>query len=82
MSLTAGGLETTGLVYECTKERLEALLSKPRHLLVYKGSAELLFCTQKDLVLVMTKADVQECLQPDAALAVPAQDLGAVLERG
>lgn len=76
-------LETTGLVCECTKERrLAALLSKPRHLLVSKGSAELPFRTQKDLVLVMTKADVQECPQPDTALAVPDQDLGAVLERG
>jgi len=30
----------------------------------------------------MTKADVQEYPQPDTALAVPAQDLGAVLQRG
>ena len=76
-------LETNDFVCECTKERgLAALPSKSGHLLVSKGSAELFFCTQKDLVLVMTKADVQECLQPDTALTVPAQDLGAVLERG
>lgn len=54
-----------------------ALLSRPWHLLVSRGSAELLFCTQQDLVLVMRKADVQECPQPDTALAVPAPNYRA-----
>lgn len=54
-------LKTTGFM--CfTKERgWAALLSKSGHFLVSKGSAELLFCTQKDLALVVIKPDMQEC---------------------
>lgn len=74
LSLTETALNITGLVCECTKERgLATLCSKLGHVFVSSGSTKLLF-----LVLVVTKADVQEWLQPDTALAVPAQDLGAV----
>lgn len=59
---------------------MAASLSQPGQLLVSKGSAELLFHTQKYLGLVVTQAGGQECLQPETALAVPAQDLGALLE--
>lgn len=48
-----------------------ALLSRPWHLLASRGSSELLFCTQKDLVLALAKADVQECPQMIKPLCQP-----------